>query len=111
MATDRWKGSSEKYGMESLRKPKWDETPDEGLSAGHDWKIFPILHRRHLFADVEQFFLYDLYRVDGGVDETSLPIPTSTMMSVALSSITTASPIPVAGSKSLLPIWIRTQAT
>jgi hypothetical protein len=57
-----------KYGME-FRKPKWDETPDEGLIAGHDWKIFPILHRRYLFADVEQFFLYDLYRADGGVDE------------------------------------------
>jgi glycosidase len=61
-------GFTEKYGME-FRKPKWEETPDEGLVAGHDWKIFPILHRRSLFADVEQFFLYDLYRADGSVDE------------------------------------------
>jgi hypothetical protein len=61
-------GFREKYGME-FRKPKWDETPDEGLIAGHDWKIFPILHRRSLFADVEQFFLYDLYTADGTVDE------------------------------------------
>jgi hypothetical protein len=61
-------GFHEKYGME-FRKPKWDETPDEGLIRGHEWKIFPILHRRYLFADVEQFFLYDLYRSDGGVDE------------------------------------------
>ncbi|HEX2997819.1 MAG TPA: alpha-amylase family glycosyl hydrolase [Anaerolineales bacterium] len=61
-------GFREKYGME-FRKPKWDETPDEGLIGGHAWKIFPILHRRYLFADVEQFFLYDLYRSDGGVDE------------------------------------------
>ncbi len=61
-------GFREKYGME-FRKPKWDEAPDEGLIAGHDWKIFPILHRRSLFADVEQFFLYDLFRSDGGVDE------------------------------------------
>src|SRR5688500_11691440 len=53
-------GFREKYGRE-VRKPKWDETPDEGLIAGHDWKIFPILHRRSLFADVEQFFLYDLF--------------------------------------------------
>jgi len=53
-------GFREKYGME-FRKPKLDETPDEGLIAGHDWKIFPILHRRSLFADVEQFFLYDLF--------------------------------------------------
>src|SRR5688572_21419404 len=61
-------GFREKYGME-FRKPKWDETPDEGLIRGHEWKIFPILHRRYLFADVEQFFLYDLFRSDGGVDE------------------------------------------
>src|SRR5215216_7239715 len=61
-------GLREKYGME-FRKPKLDETPDAGLIAGHDWKIFPVLHRRSLFADVENFYLYDLYRADGGVDE------------------------------------------
>jgi len=61
-------GFREKYGME-FRKPKMDEQPNEGLIAGHDWKIFPILHRRHLFADVEQFFLYDLYIRNGPVDE------------------------------------------
>jgi glycosidase len=61
-------GFTEKYGME-FRKPKWDETPDEGLVGGHDWKIFPILHRRYLFADVEQFFLYDLFTENGTVDE------------------------------------------
>jgi glycosidase len=61
-------GFREKYGME-FRKPKLDETPDEGLVGGHAWKIFPILHRRSLFADVEQFFLYDLFTADGAVDE------------------------------------------
>ncbi|HET9590583.1 MAG TPA: alpha-amylase family glycosyl hydrolase [Anaerolineales bacterium] len=61
-------GFREKYGME-FRKPKWDEQPDEGLIRGHEWKIFPLLHRRYLFADVEQFHLYDLFRADGGVDE------------------------------------------
>ncbi|MGB8980746.1 MAG: alpha-amylase family glycosyl hydrolase [Anaerolineales bacterium] len=61
-------GFREKYGME-FRKPKMDETPDEGLVGGHAWKIFPVLHRRYLFADVEQFYLYDLYRSEGGVDE------------------------------------------
>jgi glycosidase len=61
-------GFREKYGME-FRKPKWAETPDEGLVGGHDWKIFPVLHKRYLFADVEQFFLYDLVSADGGVDE------------------------------------------
>ena len=61
-------GFTEKYGME-FRKPKWDETPDEALIGGHDWKIFPVLHKRYLFADVEQFFLYDLFAADGSVDE------------------------------------------
>jgi glycosidase len=61
-------GLHEKYGME-FRKPKWDEIPDEGLIAGHAWKIFPVLHRRSLFADVENFFLYDLFTPDGPVEE------------------------------------------
>jgi glycosidase len=61
-------GFREKYGME-FRKPKWDETPNEGLIRGHEWKIFPLLHHRYLFADVEQFFLYDLFTADGTVDE------------------------------------------
>ncbi|HUI88298.1 MAG TPA: alpha-amylase family glycosyl hydrolase [Anaerolineales bacterium] len=61
-------GFREKYGME-FRKPKWDETPDEGLIRGHDWKIFPLLHRRSLFADVEHFLLYDLFSASGVVDE------------------------------------------
>ena len=61
-------GFREKYGME-FRKPKLHETPDEALTAGHDWKIFPVLHRRYLFADVEQFFLYDLLTTNGSIDE------------------------------------------
>ena len=61
-------GFREKYGME-FRKPKMDEQPNEGLVAGHDWKIFPILHRRSLFADVENFYLYDFYTSSGNVDE------------------------------------------
>ncbi len=61
-------GFHEKYGME-FRMPKWDETPNEGLIRGHEWKIFPLLHRRYLFADVEQFFLYDLFTDNGSVDE------------------------------------------
>jgi len=61
-------GFREKYGME-FRKPKMDETPDDALIGGHNWKIFPILHRRSLFADVEQFFLYDLFIPNSSVDE------------------------------------------
>jgi len=61
-------GFREKYGME-FRMPKWDEQPDEGLVRGHQWKIFPLLHRRYLFAEVENFYLYDLFTASGAVDE------------------------------------------
>jgi glycosidase len=61
-------GFSEKYGME-FRRAKWEETPDEGLIRGHEWRIFPLLHRRYLFADVEQFLLFDFYSPNGNVDE------------------------------------------
>ncbi|MBL8063170.1 MAG: alpha-amylase [Anaerolineales bacterium] len=61
-------GFSEKYGME-FRRPKWEETQDDGLIQAHDWRIFPLLHRRFLFADVENFLLFDLYQPNGSVDE------------------------------------------
>ncbi len=61
-------GFHEKYGME-FRVAKWEETPNDGLIRGHEWRIFPLLHRRYLFADVEQFQLYDFYAPNGSVDE------------------------------------------
>ncbi|HNE02874.1 MAG TPA: alpha-amylase family glycosyl hydrolase [Anaerolineales bacterium] len=61
-------GYSEKYGME-FRRPKWEETPDDGLIQAHDWRIFPLLHRRALFADVENFLLFDLQKPYSGLDE------------------------------------------
>jgi glycosidase len=61
-------GFAEKYGME-FRRAKWEESPDEGFIQAHEWRIFPLLHRRHLFADVENFLLFDFYPPYGGVDE------------------------------------------
>ena len=61
-------GFREKYGME-FRRAKMEETQDDGLVRGHEWRIFPLLHRRYLFADVEQFLLFDFYPPNGGVDE------------------------------------------
>jgi hypothetical protein len=61
-------GFSEKYGME-YRKAYWDETPDEALIARHGREIFPLLHRRHLFAGVAHFLLYDCTGADGRVAE------------------------------------------
>ncbi|MBN2388501.1 MAG: alpha-amylase [Anaerolineales bacterium] len=61
-------GFREKYGME-FRAPKWDEQPNEGLVSGHAWRIFPLLHRRRVFAEVENFLLYDFFTPEGHVNE------------------------------------------
>jgi hypothetical protein len=61
-------GYREKYGME-FRRAKWDEPVDEGLVNGHNWRIFPLTHRRHIFAEAEYFRLYDFYTTDGTVNE------------------------------------------
>lgn len=61
-------GFAEKYGME-FRRPKWEETQDDGLIQAHEWRIFPLLHRRSLFADVENFLLFDLQKPYSGIDE------------------------------------------
>ncbi len=61
-------GYAEKYGME-FRRAYWDETPDPWLVERHTRQIAPLLHRRHLFAEVDNFYLYDFYTADGAVDE------------------------------------------
>lgn len=61
-------GYSEKYGME-YKRAYWDERPDQDLVNRHQREVFPLLHRRSLFAGVENFLLYDFYSVSGAVDE------------------------------------------
>jgi len=61
-------GFSEKYGME-FRRAHWDETPDQYLIERHEREIFPLLHRRAEFANVDNFLLYDFYTSGGYVDE------------------------------------------
>jgi glycosidase len=61
-------GFSEKYGME-FRRAYWDETPDKNLIERHEREIFPLLRRRHLFAEVKDFLLYDFFTPDGSVNE------------------------------------------
>ncbi len=64
-------GFGEKYGME-FRRAYWDERPNEGLVARHEWQLFPLLHRRRLFADVRDFRLYDVVNDAGHVNEDVL---------------------------------------
>jgi glycosidase len=61
-------GLTEKYGME-YRRAYWDEPVDAGLVERHEREIFPLLRRRHLFADVGNFHLYDLLTPEGHVNE------------------------------------------
>ena len=60
-------GYAEKYGME-FKRDYWNEEIKGYLVDRHQREIYPILHRRAHFADVENFYLYDFY-TDGGVDE------------------------------------------
>ena len=60
-------GYAEKYGMEYPRA-YWDEKVDEPFVEHHKRVIFPLLHRRPLFAGSANFTLYDFW-VDGQVDE------------------------------------------
>jgi glycosidase len=61
-------GLEEKYGME-FRRPRWDETPNEGLVWRHELQLFPLLRYRRFFAEVDRFLLYDFVTDDGSVDE------------------------------------------
>ncbi|HMD90327.1 MAG TPA: alpha-amylase family glycosyl hydrolase, partial [Anaerolineaceae bacterium] len=61
-------GYTEKYGME-FRRAHWDENPDPYLIERHEKEIFPLLHRRSLFAEVENFLLYDFFTPEGFVNE------------------------------------------
>ena len=61
-------GFTEKYGME-FRRARYQEDPDRALVERHNREIAPLLHRRWLFAESENFLLYDFYRPDGSVDE------------------------------------------
>ncbi len=61
-------GLAEKYGME-FHRPRWDEKPNEGLVWRHELQVFPLLNKRRIFSEVDNFLLYDFETADGGVDE------------------------------------------
>lgn len=61
-------GYTEKYGME-YKRAYWDETPDPYLVERHEREIFPLLRKRHMFAGVDHFLLYDFFTSEGHVNE------------------------------------------
>jgi glycosidase len=60
-------GFTEKYGME-YRRAMLSEEPNEDLVERHNREIFPLAKKRHLFAEVDSFLLFDVYG-DHGVNE------------------------------------------
>ncbi|HDD61119.1 MAG TPA: alpha-amylase [Chloroflexi bacterium] len=61
-------GFSEKYGME-YQRAYYNEEPNQGLIERHQREIFPLLHKRYLFADVDNFALFDFVVDNGSFNE------------------------------------------
>ncbi|HFE64342.1 MAG TPA: alpha-amylase, partial [Caldithrix sp.] len=61
-------GFTEKYGME-YKRAYWNEQPDEHLIQRHEREIFPLMHKRYIFTNVDNFLLYDFFTPEGWVNE------------------------------------------
>jgi glycosidase len=61
-------GLSEKYGME-YQRAYYNEEPNQELIERHKREIFPLLHKRYLFAEVDNFALFDFADNNGKVNE------------------------------------------
>ncbi|HEY8169031.1 MAG TPA: alpha-amylase family glycosyl hydrolase [Candidatus Limnocylindrales bacterium] len=64
----QFEGYAEKYGME-FRRARWQEEPKDWLVERHGREIVPLLHRRRLFAEVRDFWLYDLESESGVAED------------------------------------------
>lgn len=56
-------GYSEKYGME-YQRAYYDEQPNQSLIDRHYREVFPLLHKRYIFAEASHFVLYDFLSDD-----------------------------------------------
>jgi glycosidase len=61
-------GLAERYGME-YRRAYWDEQADADLVGRHQREICPLLHQRYLFAEVQNFRLYNYHSPEGHVNQ------------------------------------------
>ena len=61
-------GFTEKYGME-YQRPRYEENADPWMVERHQREIAPLLKRRRLFAESDNFLLYDFFVDAGTVDE------------------------------------------
>lgn len=61
-------GFSEKYGME-YQRAYYNEMIDENLVRRHQKEIFPLMKKRRLFSQVENFDFYDFVTAQNEIDE------------------------------------------
>ena len=61
-------GFTEKYGME-YKRAYYDEQPQQWLVERHEKEIFPILKKRFVFSEINNFWLYDFIDQSGKLNE------------------------------------------
>lgn len=61
-------GYTEKYGME-YQRAYYNEEPKQWLVERHEREIFPILKKRYVFSEVQNFWLYDFIDTNGNLNE------------------------------------------
>lgn len=66
-AHGQFEGYREKYGME-YSKSYWNESISDYLMKRHKKEVFPVLKKRHIFSQIDNFRMYD-FRGDFGTDE------------------------------------------
>lgn len=61
-------GFSEKYGME-YKRAYYNEAPNENLVERHKREIFPLMKKRYMFSQVNDFWFYDFKDNYGNINE------------------------------------------
>ena len=62
-------GFAEKYGME-YKRAYYNEFVDDNLVRTHEDQIFPLMQKRYLFSQVENFEFFDFIDDSGNVNES-----------------------------------------
>ena len=76
-------GLTEKYGME-YQRAYYNESPNQWLIERHERDIFPLMQKRYLFANVENFWLFDVIDEHGNLNENIYAFTNSTGYEKAL---------------------------
>lgn len=61
-------GYTEKYGME-YKRAYYNEEPNQSLIERHEREIFPLMNKRYLFSQVDDFWFFDFIDDNNNVNE------------------------------------------